>query len=490
MLEWRFHRLCDALGPGWRFNVDIHDEHGFVGRVDALHEATGTIVELDSRRFHGEDRFQTDRTRDQRLAALGFVVIRLTWDDVERRPMEIVERIRRTVAVRGAGSAHADPDKTRPEPAARSATRGLSAIRGKPLRTPSHPRTRSQSPRDSAAVSAAPDHGSIQDRSRREARELEEVAPGARELDESVILAAGAAGADRRGRTPRARPAARTSLIGTPAEGTHMGRLSVISDMDGVIYRGKELIPGAQDFVAHMRAHDIPFLFLTNNSEQTPLDLLRKLDGLGIHGLTEANFITSAIATAQFLHAQRPHSTAYVVGGSGLAAELYKVGYSITESDPEYVVVGKTATFNFATHAQGRAADRRRREVHRHQPGPDRPGRGRHRARGRRDPRRDRGRDRAEALHRRQAELADDDLRPADARGARRGLRDDRRPDGHRHRRRAGGRDAHLPGALRGLQPETIEQFPYRPNFVFDSVGSIDSARDRRPAPRTCRRGR
>jgi hypothetical protein len=101
VLEWRFHRLCGSLGPGWRFNVDIHDEHGFVGRVDALHGATGTIVELDSRRFHGEDRFQADRTRDQRLAARGFVVIRLTWDDVERRPMEIAERIRRTVAVRG-----------------------------------------------------------------------------------------------------------------------------------------------------------------------------------------------------------------------------------------------------------------------------------------------------------------------------------------------------------------------------------------------------
>jgi NagD protein len=126
-----------------------------------------------------------------------------------------------------------------------------------------------------------------------------------------------------------------------------MARLSVISDMDGVIYRGKELIPGAQEFVAHMRDHDIPFLFLTNNSEQTPLDLVRKLEGLGIRGLTTANFITAAIATAQFLHAQRPHATAYVVGGGGLAAELYRIGYSITDSDPEYVVVGKTKDFSF-----------------------------------------------------------------------------------------------------------------------------------------------
>ena len=72
------------------------------------------------------------------------------------------------------------------------------------------------------------------------------------------------------------------------------GRLCVISDMDGVIYRGRNLIPGAQEFVAHLRSHDIPFLFLTNNSEQTPLDLVRKLEGLGIHGLREGNFITAA----------------------------------------------------------------------------------------------------------------------------------------------------------------------------------------------------
>jgi very-short-patch-repair endonuclease len=116
VLEWRFHRLCDALGRGWRFNVDIHDDQGFVGRVDALHDATGTIVELDSRRFHGEDRFQADRSRDQRLAALGHVVVRLTWDDVEQRPMEMVERIRRTVAVRSRAARTPIPTSRRPNP--------------------------------------------------------------------------------------------------------------------------------------------------------------------------------------------------------------------------------------------------------------------------------------------------------------------------------------------------------------------------------------
>lgn len=131
------------------------------------------------------------------------------------------------------------------------------------------------------------------------------------------------------------------------ARGDLAGRLSVISDMDGVIYRGKQLIPGAQQFIDTMRARGVRFLFLTNNSEQTPLDLVRKMQALGIQGLEPENFITSAMAAAQFVATQRPGGSAYVIGGAGLATELHKVGYSLTETDPDYVVVGKTASFSF-----------------------------------------------------------------------------------------------------------------------------------------------
>jgi NagD protein len=126
-----------------------------------------------------------------------------------------------------------------------------------------------------------------------------------------------------------------------------MAKKYVISDMDGVIYRGKALIEGAADFVARCLANKTPLLFLTNNSEQTPLDLARKLEGMGIHGLTEKNFITSAMATAEFLQEQRPKGSAWVIGGAGLSNALYNVGYSITENDPDYVVVGKTRHYDF-----------------------------------------------------------------------------------------------------------------------------------------------
>lgn len=123
--------------------------------------------------------------------------------------------------------------------------------------------------------------------------------------------------------------------------------LSFISDMDGVIYRGNKLIPGAREFIKDLLKRKIPFLFLTNNAEQTPVDLKLKLETLGIDGLSENHFLTAAQATAQFLRSQKEKGTAYVIGAAGLISELYNVGYSITETNPDYVVVGKTTAFNY-----------------------------------------------------------------------------------------------------------------------------------------------
>ena len=118
--------------------------------------------------------------------------------------------------------------------------------------------------------------------------------------------------------------------------------------MDGVIYRGREPIPGAQDFVDRLRATDTPFVFLTNNSEQTPIDLVRKLGGLGHHRADRGELHHLGDGGRRGSCRRRSRTGArYVVGGGGLAAELYKVGYSITDANPDYVVVGKTASFAF-----------------------------------------------------------------------------------------------------------------------------------------------
>jgi NagD protein len=122
--------------------------------------------------------------------------------------------------------------------------------------------------------------------------------------------------------------------------------ISFVIDMDGVIYHGNRLIPGALDFVERLRAGGHKFLFLTNNSQLTPRDLKHKIDQMGI-AVDEPAFHTSALATADFLKQQKPGGTAYVIGGAGLTHALYSVGYTLTEHNPDYVVVGDTRSYDF-----------------------------------------------------------------------------------------------------------------------------------------------
>jgi NagD protein len=117
-------------------------------------------------------------------------------------------------------------------------------------------------------------------------------------------------------------------------------------DMDGVIYRGHQLIPGADRFIAALRAAHIPFLFLTNNSQRTRRDVVTKLQRLGID-VEEKHVFTCAMATARFLAWQKPKGTAFVIGEGGLMTALHSNGYAIVDRDPDYVVVGEGRTLNF-----------------------------------------------------------------------------------------------------------------------------------------------
>src|SRR5580692_1633940 len=117
-------------------------------------------------------------------------------------------------------------------------------------------------------------------------------------------------------------------------------------DMDGVIYSGSELIAGAQTFVNHLRRTDVPFLFLTNNSQRTRRDVAVKLRRLGID-VSDDHVFTCAMATARFLAQQKPNGTAFVIGEGGLLHALHTNGYSIVDHDPDYVVVGEGRAITF-----------------------------------------------------------------------------------------------------------------------------------------------
>lgn len=116
-------------------------------------------------------------------------------------------------------------------------------------------------------------------------------------------------------------------------------------DMDGVIYRGGQLIPGADHFIRELLTRDIPFTFLTNNSQRTRRDVVMHLKQMGIE-VSEDHVFTCAMATARFLARLKPGGTAYVIGEGGLLTSLHKNGFSIVEKNPDFVVVGEGRTFN------------------------------------------------------------------------------------------------------------------------------------------------
>lgn len=123
-------------------------------------------------------------------------------------------------------------------------------------------------------------------------------------------------------------------------------------DMDGVIYRGSELIPGAADFICRLHDEDVPFLFLTNNSQRTRRDVATKLRRMGIEA-SDRHVFTCAMATARFLAKQKPEGTAYVIGEGGLHQALHENGYAVVDKSPDYVVVGecRTVTLEMLEHA-------------------------------------------------------------------------------------------------------------------------------------------
>lgn len=122
-----------------------------------------------------------------------------------------------------------------------------------------------------------------------------------------------------------------------------MERHGYLIDMDGVVYRGGQLIPGAAEFIGRLLKRNLPFLFLTNNSQRTRRDVAVKLQRLGIP-VGEEHVFTCAMATARFLAHQHPGGTAYVIGEGGLLHALHSNGFSVVDSSPDYVVVGEGRT--------------------------------------------------------------------------------------------------------------------------------------------------
>jgi NagD protein len=117
-------------------------------------------------------------------------------------------------------------------------------------------------------------------------------------------------------------------------------------DMDGVLVHEEVAIPGADRFIGRLCELELPFLVLTNNSIYTRRDLSARLRTSGLD-VPEESIYTSALATASFLESQRPGGSAFVIGEAGITTALHEAGYTLTERNPDYVVLGETRIYSF-----------------------------------------------------------------------------------------------------------------------------------------------
>jgi NagD protein len=120
---------------------------------------------------------------------------------------------------------------------------------------------------------------------------------------------------------------------------------NIICDIDGVLVRENQPISGANEFIRNILDKNYPLVLLTNFPSQTQADLQHRLASGGIH-VPEHCFYTSAMATAAFLKRQDGRK-AYVIGEGALTHELYNNGFTITDIDPDFVIVGETRSFNW-----------------------------------------------------------------------------------------------------------------------------------------------
>ncbi|WP_189587268.1 HAD-IIA family hydrolase [Kocuria sp. ZOR0020] len=134
--------------------------------------------------------------------------------------------------------------------------------------------------------------------------------------------------------------------MGAPRTQRLMGTNTWLTDMDGVLVREEAMIPGAARLLQLWRERGQRFLVLTNNSMYTPRDLSARLARSGLQ-VRESELWTSALATAEFLRDQSAGHRAYVIGEAGLTTAMHEAGFVLTDTDCDYVVLGETRTYSF-----------------------------------------------------------------------------------------------------------------------------------------------
>jgi HAD superfamily hydrolase (TIGR01450 family) len=117
-------------------------------------------------------------------------------------------------------------------------------------------------------------------------------------------------------------------------------------DLDGTVYLGEELLPGARELLAYLDENSRPYYFLTNNSSRSRADYSQKLVGYGLTA-SEDMIFSSGMATAIYLKKQKPGARIFLVGTPSLEEEFRAYGFELVESDPDYLVLGFDTTLTY-----------------------------------------------------------------------------------------------------------------------------------------------
>lgn len=124
---------------------------------------------------------------------------------------------------------------------------------------------------------------------------------------------------------------------------------AVILDMDGVLWRGSEPLPGMTDFIAFLRQRDIPFALATNNSSRLPAQYVEKLAGMGVPDMRPEQIVTSGTATVDYLQrTYAPGTRIHVFGMEGLRHLVREGGFVLVDEAPQAVVVGIDFDLHYA----------------------------------------------------------------------------------------------------------------------------------------------
>ena len=123
---------------------------------------------------------------------------------------------------------------------------------------------------------------------------------------------------------------------------------AVVMDMDGVLWRTDDLLPGVLRWFTLLRERRLPFMLATNNSMKTPADYVAKFARLGIDGVQANQILTSGTTTIDYLRQRYPAGTAvHVIGGDGLRALAQESGFVLSD-EAKIVIAGLDTQLTYA----------------------------------------------------------------------------------------------------------------------------------------------